>query len=80
VGAVQQVNQWGRWWLDTTRPYTLNIEATPGHTIGILLSDLRNEGHRQRWISLVVIPTLGITPRDLEDLEGAVKALQLCFL
>lgn len=68
-------HRWGRWWLDTTRPYTLCIENTPGHIHGELLANFRDKEHRQRWIQLVTTPTPGITAQDIVDLEEAISDL-----
>jgi len=76
---VLKGRRWGRWWLDTKKPTTLNIEPTPGHILGILLSELRDEAHWQRWKELVVAPTPGITPQDPADIEKAREAIA-CWL
>lgn len=67
--------RWGRLWLNTTYPYTLCIEATPGRVSGYDLANFKDEEHKRRWIELAVAPTTGVTAQNLEYLEMAISDL-----
>jgi len=66
-----------RWYLDNTSPATLCIETRPGHIHGVLLDDLADEKHRRRWLRLVTSKTVGLTAKDLRDLEATVSTITL---
>ena len=65
--------KWGRWWLDTTSPPSLNF-LTPWYTYEIVLSRCRTINERRLWLEHMAIKRY-IDRQDLIALRRAFDDL-----
>jgi hypothetical protein len=67
--------RWGRWYLDTTEPVSLNIVFEPDEVYDIVLARCKTVDDRMFWINHMAEKTLLITNQDINDLKLALNEL-----
>ncbi len=70
-----KVRRWGRWYLDTKKPVSLNIMLTPYFEYWIDLAACQSESQRDQWVRHIRLKR-HISQADLDDLAAAFRDLE----
>lgn len=69
--------RWGRWYLDTRQPVSLNIMLAPWYEYWIDLNRCQTASQRERWLEHMAEKTTVISSHDIDDLAIAFRDLKL---
>ena len=72
---LKNTKTWGRWYLDTSRPQSLNIDFEPDEVYDIVLDRCKTARDRKFWIEHMAEKNLLITEQDINDLKLALNEL-----